>query len=68
MAALLSFAPEQSNAREVVKEAFGVRTRFPPRRKVTTPPWFSGALVRAEMKDDPVYTPNGPDAVLEPSP
>lgn len=60
-------AGTEQRARKVAEEAFAVKTRFPPHRRATTPPWLRGALVRAEIVEDPCYAPSGPEEVLEPT-
>ena len=59
-------APDEAGARETAEKEFGVKTRFPPGRGVTAPPWKRPALVAAEIVADPRYQTDGPAEVLFP--
>ena len=59
-------ARDEAMARRQAQEAFGVKTRFPPKKGVTAPPWRRPALVTAEIIDHPLYDPDGPPEVLFP--
>jgi hypothetical protein len=60
-------AKTEERARSVAEEAFGVKTRFPPRGGLHVPSWTHSTLVRAEIIDDARYSPEGAETVLEPS-
>jgi hypothetical protein len=59
-------APSEAVAREAVEAAFGVRTRFSPRKGLRVPPWLRSELVRAEIIEESVYPVEGPTEILEP--
>lgn len=60
-------AKHEEDARDLAQEAFGVRTGFPPGRRIVAPPWKRVELVKAERIDDPRYDSEGPDEILSPS-
>ena len=59
-------ARDEAAAREMAERAFGVKTRFPPGRGLTAPPWKRADLVTAEVVDIPLYSPKGPWEILYP--
>jgi hypothetical protein len=65
--AVIVRAANEEQARQVADKAFAVKTRFPPGRGASAPPWLRPALVSVEQIEDPRFTSEGPDEVLEPS-
>lgn len=59
-------ARDEAMARRQAQKAFGLKTRFPPKKGVASPPWKRPALVTAEIADDPLYDPEGPSEILYP--
>ena len=60
-------APSEAAARETAEKAFGLKTRFAPRKGLHVAPWLRPEFVRAQVIDHEVYSEDGPDEVLEPS-
>ena len=60
-------APDERRARKAAERAFGIKTRFEPGAAVRAAPWTRASLTRAEEIDDPLFAPDGPIEVLEPS-
>jgi hypothetical protein len=60
-------ARDEAAARKVAERAFGVKTRFPPGHGTLPPPWLRPELVRVEEIDDPRWSSDGPDEVLDPT-
>jgi hypothetical protein len=60
-------APSERSAREAAEHAFGVKTRFAPKKGVIVPPWKRPDLVAAALVETSIYDPEGATAVLYPA-
>ena len=54
-------------ARETAERAFGVKTRFAPKKGAIAPPWKRPDLVATELVETSIYNPEGAAAVLYPA-
>lgn len=60
-------AKNEDQARAIAARSFDLPVGFRPGQGVHAPPWRRASLVRIEAIDDPRFTPDGPDEVLDPS-